>query len=458
MTIRPLTRGNPSSPHILFINPWIHDFAAYDVWAKPYGLLSMAAIAREHGYRVSYIDCLDRFHEKAKPTDPFAKNGRGPYRKTPIAPPPGLEAIPRTYSRYGIDPEWFREELSRLSPPDLILVTSLMTYWWPGVRESISVVREIFPGTPLYLGGIYATLCPEHAERHTGADRIITGGGEKTILDILASVFGIREKAKYAPEDPDTYPYPAFDLDRIINYVPVLSTRGCPFSCAYCASGLLNDRFLMRNPGQVVQEIRYFKEKHGVMDFAFYDDALLVNSRTHAAPLMEQLIREAVNVRFHLPNAIHIREIDASIARLLYLSGFKTIRLGLETTAFDENRGTLDRKVTEQEFHRAVCALLDAGFQKNQVGAYLLYGLPDQTERAVEESIRTVLKSGITPILTPFTPIPHTAIWEKAVATARYDLEKDPVFTNNAILPCWKDPFSWETVLRLKRIVKEGGA
>ncbi|RLB98065.1 MAG: B12-binding domain-containing radical SAM protein, partial [Deltaproteobacteria bacterium] len=50
------------SPHILCINPWIHDFAAFDFWAKPLGILSIAAILREKGLRVSFIDCLDRFH------------------------------------------------------------------------------------------------------------------------------------------------------------------------------------------------------------------------------------------------------------------------------------------------------------------------------------------------------------------------------------------------------------
>ncbi|MGD2036453.1 MAG: B12-binding domain-containing radical SAM protein, partial [Desulfobacterales bacterium] len=52
-------------PHILLVNPWIHDFAAYDFWAKPLGLLYLAALLRSHGLSVSYIDCLDRFHPRA---------------------------------------------------------------------------------------------------------------------------------------------------------------------------------------------------------------------------------------------------------------------------------------------------------------------------------------------------------------------------------------------------------
>ncbi|RLC23795.1 MAG: B12-binding domain-containing radical SAM protein, partial [Deltaproteobacteria bacterium] len=53
------------TPNILLVNPWIHDFAAYDFWAKPLGLLSLASILRQHGFSITYIDCLDRFHPKA---------------------------------------------------------------------------------------------------------------------------------------------------------------------------------------------------------------------------------------------------------------------------------------------------------------------------------------------------------------------------------------------------------
>ena len=69
---------NQNSPHILLVNPWIHDFAAYDFWAKPLGLLALAALLRSHGLSVSYIDCLDRFHPGAAGGDPSARYGRVP--------------------------------------------------------------------------------------------------------------------------------------------------------------------------------------------------------------------------------------------------------------------------------------------------------------------------------------------------------------------------------------------
>ena len=48
-----------STPHILLINPWITDFAAYNLWIRPLGLLYIASLLRENGFRVTLIDCLD---------------------------------------------------------------------------------------------------------------------------------------------------------------------------------------------------------------------------------------------------------------------------------------------------------------------------------------------------------------------------------------------------------------
>ncbi len=439
------------TPHILLVNPWIHDFAAYDFWAKPMGLLMLASILDLHGFRVSYIDCLDRFHPRANPTDPYARGGRGPYLKTPLAKPKGLEDVDRNYSRYGIRWEWFKEDLLSIPIPDLILITSLMTYWYPGVQESIGVLRETFPETPIVLGGIYASLCREHADVHSGADAVVTGPGEEKILQIVADYTGYATGPKFDPHDLDSYPYPAFELQRKIAYVPLLTSRGCPFSCAYCASSFLNSKRMRRNPGSVVEEIRYWYEKYDVKDFAFYDDALLLDAENHAVPMLEGIIRGNITASFHTPNAVHIRSISKPIARLMRRAGFKTLRLGLETTAFDQ-RTELDRKVTEQEFIRAVGDLKDAGFEKKQIGAYLLVGLPGQSGRGIENSIHTVRKSGITPILAHYTPIPHTPLWREAAASSRYDLESDPVFTNNAIFPCQSRCFSWQSVSRLKNL------
>ena len=136
----------------------------------------------------------------------------------------------------------------------------------------------------------------------------------------------------------------------------------------------------------------------------------------------------------------------------MFEAGFTTLRLGLETAEFN-HRKELDLKVSELEFKQAAYCLRDAGFKKNQIGAYLLVGLPGQKLDAIKHSIDIVKQIGVTPVPAYYTPIPHTTLWPKAVAASRYDLESDPVFTNNAVIPCQKQPFDWEMVRYLKELI-----
>ena len=211
---------------------------------------------------------------------------------------------------------------------------------------------------------------------------------------------------------------------------------------------------MQRSPEGVVEEIQYWHRTHGVVDFAFYDDALLVNAETHIVPILEGVVAAGLHVRFHTPNALHVREVTPVIAGLMRASGFESIRLGVETAAFEE-RGHLDKKITKGEFFRCIRVFKNAGFHENQIGAYILVGLPGQSIADVVDTIQTVKSAGALPIMAYYTPIPHTALWEEAVASSRYDLASDPIFTNNAILPCQKEPFAWETLKRLKNLIKD---
>jgi radical SAM superfamily enzyme YgiQ (UPF0313 family) len=301
------------------------------------------------------------------------------------------------------------------------------------------------------LGGIYATLCQNHGERNSGADRIVAGCGEAGILKLVEAYTGFSTSPKFDPDNLNTYPYPALDLLYRIPYVPLLTSKGCPFSCAYCASHLLNPMQSVREPESVVDEILHWNKTYGVRDFVFYDDALLADPERHGIPLFEEITKAGLRIHLHTPNAVHIRGISPEVSRLMVKAGVITLRLGLETIAF-EKRDALDTKVTQNEFMHAVACLKDAGFKKEQVGVYLLVGLPGQSLTSVADAVKTVGKSGLTPVLAYYSPIPHTALWPKAAASSRYDLESDPLFTNNAILPCQNQPFSWKTVSYLKNL------
>ncbi len=433
------------SPHVLLINPWIHDFAAYDFWARPIGLLTIAGILRMHGYQVSYIDCLDRFHPGLSRHGKSGRFGKGAYLKTPIPRPEKLCDVPRNYSRYGMPESLVRRAINNSPRPDVVLVTSVMTYWYPGVIALIEVVREMLPEVPVVLGGIYASLCHEHAVRHAGAHMVLTGQCETSLLELIGQLTKNTGTCRFCPDELDTNPYPAFDLQSSISYVPILTGLGCPFRCAYCASGFLNPRLRRRSPWHVVEEIAYWHKKHSVLDFPFYDDALLLDAENHIMPILEGVLSRGLEVRFHTPNALHIRPLSRQLARLLFRAGFKTIRLGLET-AFFGGRKAIDSKVGPGEFEEAAHYLREAGFKGEAVGAYLLCGLPGQDLAKLEASINVVKACGVRPVLAQYSPIPHTALWSAAVRASRYDLDSDPIFHNNSIFPCQNDPFSREMI------------
>lgn len=424
---------------ILAVNPWIHDFAAYDFWARPMGLLSLCAMLRRAGFPVDYFDCL------ASPSKNSSspRFGRGPYRKSAIPKPAVFSDVPRTYSRYGVDPEEFLAYLKSLeSPPSLILVTCLMTYWYPGAFEVIKMVKEAFPSVPVVLGGIYATLFPEHAGQFSGADFVAQGACENEIFSIAERFTGARPET--LPDYSDISSWPLIGLSDT-RFAPVLGSLGCPYRCAYCASNFLQPQFRPKNADAIIEEIMH-RVKSGVTDFAFYDDALLVDADKRIGPVFDEIIGRGMNIRIHLPNAVHARFITSELAEKMFRAGVRTLRLGLETTS---SREGLDGKVTLSEFRRSAENLRRAGFDKNTLGAYLLCGLPDHEDREVEEGIRVVKEAGVTPILAHFSPMPRTALWERARASSRYDIENEPLSTNNSVFPC-RPSFNWEALSRLK--------
>lgn len=438
----------PKSPHVLLVNPWITDFAAYNLWIKPMGLLYLGSILKKLGYQISLIDCLDHT-VKSKPF------GDGKFFKKRIDKPDPIKFIPRNYCQYGITEEIFLCKLSNLeSPPDIICITSGMTYWYPGVLKSIEIIKKFFKNVPIVLGGIYATLCYEHALKFSGADFVFRGGDLKDAVKLISKI------SNFTPFFDDLNLdlfsiYPSFNLYRDLKFVCILSSRGCPFHCTYCASPFLAKDFIRRDPLEVAEEIEYWTKKYAVENIAFYDDALLIEPKRHFIPLMEQVLKKGIKCNFHAPNALHIREINQDVASILFKANFRTIRLGLETS-IESLQIETGGKVNNQEFLNAVKSLTMAGYLENEIGVYIIAGLPGQRTKDVEESISFVRKCGAKPIIVEYSPIPQTPMFEKAKKCSKFDLENEPLFHNNSILPCQWDGFTEKDFIRLRERLKRG--
>jgi radical SAM superfamily enzyme YgiQ (UPF0313 family) len=437
---------------VLLVNPWIYDFAAFDLWAKPLGLLYIAALLRNRGHEIEYIDCLDIHDPKMVGERGLPKRKQyhqGHFLKEEVDKPPALAPIPRKYRRYGITEEAFRERLESVGEPQVVLVTSLMTYWYPGPFHVIRLVKERYPNSSVVMGGIYATLCPDHAHKYSGADYVLPGNSLARILSMVEELMGVPPQGVPQNFNLDGLDFPAFDLYPGLDYGCIITSQGCPYRCDYCASWKITRGFSQRDPQRVVDEIALWKDTFKVNDIAFYDDALLVNSEKHFIPMARELLRRGMRCRFHTPNGIHGRELSAEIASLMYEAGFKTIRLGLETSDATRQRRIGD-KVTNREMERAITVLREAGFSGEEVGVYILAGLPGQRVSEVEESIRFIRAGGATPKLAEYSPIPQTPLWEAALRVSEFDLKEEPLFHNNSILPCRWEGFTWEDLNELK--------
>jgi len=436
------------SPHILLINPWITDFAAYNFWVRPLGLLSIASCLRVSRFRVTLIDCLD-FHVKRK------EYRDGKFHKTRIEKPLPLKSIPRNYSQYGIPEEMLLKRFSFIEEPDLIGITSGMTYWYPGVFKIIEMAKKFFKDVPIILGGIYTALCYEHAKKYSGADIVFKGGNEWEALKLISQLTNYELRIENWELEIDALPYPSFDLYPQLDYVCIITSRGCPFHCTYCATPVLKKGFIRRDPFKVVEEIEYWTTQYLIHNIAFFDDALLIESSAHIIPILKDVIKRSIQCNFHTPNGLHIREISEEVAEFLFRSRFKTIRLGLETSNSVSQVKT-GGKVDNHEFRRAVRNLRKAGYSGEEIGVYIMVGLPGQRVGEVEESIGFVRETGAKPIIVEYSPIPGTPLFEKAKEMSSFDLENEPLYHNNSILPCQWDGFTLEDYRRLKVEVGQG--
>jgi radical SAM superfamily enzyme YgiQ (UPF0313 family) len=418
---------------VLLINPWIYDFAAAKLWAKPLGLLKVAECLSRFDVNIAFIDCMDAGAEK--------------YPKEIIRKPECLRAIPRRYGRYGITTERFRNLLAETGHFDIVFMTSIMSYWYPGVQKAIEVIREVRRDMPVVLGGIYATLWPGHASSCSGADFICKGPVSEEIRFVLAT-FGYRIEETIKP-----IPWYRLGLYRGFSFAPVLTGRGCPFRCTYCASGLLSHDFMQNDPADSVDAIRELHTK-GTRDFVFYDDALLVNADRHIKVLLREVLRLGIDARFHCPNGLHARFIDEELAGLMKTAGFRTVRLGLET-ADSERQDATGGKVTSDDLRRAVRLLKKQGFTKKNIGVYLMYGLPGQDFEEVKAGVGLLKSLDVRIHLAEFSPIPGTQAWNDLVNGGIITDDIDPLLTNNTVFTFLYSGYGSQEFEALKQEVKE---
>jgi radical SAM superfamily enzyme YgiQ (UPF0313 family) len=440
---------------ILLVNPWIYDFAAYDFWIKPLGLLLLGGILRKHGYEIYLLDCLDRHHPRLRKylghqELKTKENGTGKYLRTEMEKPQALRHIPRRFCRYGFPPELVDEMLHEIpTPVDAILVTSMMTFWYPAVRDMVQVIRRCFPTVPVILGGVYASLCPEHARRIVEPDYLVIGAAEEKIIPLLNEITGRTDDCSC--EKSAVIPY---DLYPRLFSIAITSSRGCPYHCSFCASRELYPVYNHRSPGEIVQEICDWTDRKSVRHVCFYDDALLYQPEKHIKPLLRQLAACELDVQLHMPNGLQPKNIDDELADLFYKAQVRTIRLSFESARSDR-QFSMSSKVSNIDLQKAVNHLLHAGYSRDEIMVYALMGLADQDFDEVRETVQYILDLGVDVSIASFSPIPGTFEWQKAIDAGWWHDDDDLLLTNCSVFPVWSRKFGYDRTCDLLMQIKE---
>ena len=208
--------------------------------------------------------------------------------------------------------------LAEAGPFDVALIQTVMTYWYPGVQEVIEDIRAYSPQTTIVLGGVYATLCPQHARR-LGADLVI----DRDYLEPLWELLRLT---------PQLQEVPLWEAYADLRVGILKLADGCPFKCTYCSVPQVYPPFAARPLERVLAELAWLRQC-GAQHIAFYDDALLFKPDQILLPFLRQVMQRGLEAHFHTPNALNARFITKDMARCMVQAGFRTFYLGFESSA-----------------------------------------------------------------------------------------------------------------------------
>ena len=188
-------------------------------------------------------------------------------------------------------------------------------------------------GTTVLLGGLHVTALPDEALQH--ADAIVIGEGEPAWPALLDDLQQNRLQRIYdsrsRPFNMADSPMPRFDLLNQDHYnrMMVQTSRGCPFSCEFCAASIrLSPLYRVKPVHKVIAEVRRIKELQPKPFIEFADDNTFVNKH-HGKELMQALQKE--DVKWFTETDVSVAE-DEDLLKLMRDAGCVQVLIGFEST------------------------------------------------------------------------------------------------------------------------------
>jgi len=345
-------------------------------------------------------------------------------------PPLGLLSIGAVLEKAGVPIEivpanvlgmgWsdIRRKIAR-DKPDIVGVTITTENRF----QSFALVRlakEAFPGALTVLGGPHASMAAEDCLAHIPElDLVVRGEGEETMLDLcrawderpdvqaLAGIPGLVRRAgdgaACIPRPPiadlDTLPFPAFHLVPFERYnftfdvpgrgplpaVNIMTSRGCPFACSFCATPITWGRHVrMRSPENVVQEIELLKARYGIRVVFFFDDTFNASPK-RADALSDLMIERRLDVFFKCDVRIDImsRELLEKMKR----AGLFHLSYGIEAGSDRVRNDIVGKKIDLLDFRNLTAWCLGLGVIPN---VFFIFSHPTETWAEAQETIRII--------------------------------------------------------------------
>ena len=284
------------------------------------------------------------------------------------------------------------------------------------LEKIYGVLRKNNPDAFFVMGGNHATAFPEKF-LEMGFNSVIVGEGENAILNIINDLKEGKKPEEIIKkpfiEDIDTLPFPARDLIPINEYeflidgknaTTVLSSRGCPYRCIFCANNVWGKTVRQRSSKNVIEEAKELKEKYGFERIMFFDDTFIIN-RKRLFEICDGLKELELKWRCF----IRANLVDKEMLKKMKDSGCVEVGVGIESGS----QKILDiiKKDTTVEMNSNVIKMCK---EINLVcKAFIMVGLPGETKETLEETKKWILDNKPEKYdLTIYMPYAQSEVWD----------------------------------------------
>jgi anaerobic magnesium-protoporphyrin IX monomethyl ester cyclase len=430
----------------------------------PLGIALIAAALRASGHSVSVIDGI----------------AEGANQYNPVYFEVDSDSMPRAYSlmTQGLSVD---EILHRIPEnTDVIGISCMFTHNWLADRDLLFHLTDRFPKAFLMAGGESITGMGEESLRQCpGLRACVLGEGEETVVDLmsnlssganLSSVSGIiwRDSSGEIQRNPkrsrlkqlDAISLPAWDLLPIDNYerqgrfsgdvsrvsLPILATRGCPYTCTFCTSpDMWGTRYYMRTPEHVANEMEMMLKRYNVTNFEFYDLTAIIK-KEWIIELSSILIERKLDIYWRIPSGTRSEAIDEEVAKQLIRSGCYTITYAPESGS-PRLLQLIHKRVKLSSMIHSI-----KSSSKHGLVIYLnmIQALPDETHRDVWKTITFLVRAAFAGAdelsLGTFRPYPGTVLHRRLMESGQITYDNDDYFLETLLTIETEESFYNENV------------